>query len=533
MPNFSEGRNEEIIESIAEAIRKTDDCRLLDVDPGASTNRTVYTFVGDPDSVVEGALNATRVARERIDMRVHSGGHPRMGALDVCPFIPVANTDIEECVAISRRFAERASEELGIPIYLYEAASNREYRKTLAQIRHGEYEGLAERIVLPEWKPDYGPAKFIPEWGATVTGARIFLIAYNVNVLGTSNQAHRIALNLREAGRGPEQPGKLKNVQGIGWLVDEYNVAQVSVNLTNYQVTPPHVLFEAVKSEAEKLRLGVAGSEIVGLIPLKAMLMAADYYIQKENLLIFEEDQKIRLVVERLGLNSVASFNPKEKIIEYLVSEPLNMPLADSSLRQFVESVGARSSSPGGGAVSAAAAALGVALGAMAGKLTYGVRKFESVDSEMRENLPTLHKAYKALIPMIDADSEAYSEFASALRMPKENPQQKEKRFQAMQKGLKKAIDVPLSTMRLADTAWDALSNIARFGNIASASDVEVGARALELGIWGAWRNILINLKDIKDHRYKSAVLKEADEIAARAKNRCNEILQIIGKREN
>ena len=482
---------------------------------------------------MEGALNAARAARERIDMRVHSGGHPRMGALDVCPFIPVANTDIEECVAISHRFAERASEELGIPIYLYEAASNREYRKTLAQIRHGEYEGLAEKILLPEWKPDYGPAKFIPEWGATVTGARFFLIAYNVNLLGTSNQAHRIALNLREAGRGPEQPGKLKNVQGIGWFVDEYNVAQVSVNLTNYQVTPPHVLFEAVKSEAEKLNLGMAGSEIVGLIPLKAMLMAADYYVQKENLFIFEEDQKIRLVVERLGLNSVASFNPKEKIIEYLVSEPSNLPLADSSLRQFVESVGARSSSPGGGAVSAAAAALGVALGAMAGKLTYGVRKFESVDREMRENIPTLHKAYKQLIPMIDADSEAYSEFASALRMPKENPQQKEKRSEAMQKGLKKAIDIPLSTMRLADTAWDALSNIARFGNIASASDVEVGARALELGIWGAWRNVLINLKDIKDHTYKSAVLKEADEMAARAKNRCNEILQIIGKREN
>jgi glutamate formiminotransferase/formiminotetrahydrofolate cyclodeaminase len=261
--------------------------------------------------------------------------------------------------------------------------------------------------------------------------------------------------------------------------------------------------------------------------------MASDYYVQKENLFIFEEDQKIRLVVERLGLNSVASFNPKEKIIEYLVSEPSNLPLADSSLRQFVESVGARSSSPGGGAVSAAAAALGVALGAMAGKLTYGVRKFESVDREMRENIPTLHKAYKALIPMIDADSEAYSEFASALRMPKENPQQKEKRSEAMQKGLKKAIDIPLSTMRLADTAWDALSNIARFGNIASASDVEVGARALELGIWGAWRNVLINLKDIKDHAYKSAVLKEADEIAARAKNRCNEILQIIGKRKN
>jgi glutamate formiminotransferase / formiminotetrahydrofolate cyclodeaminase len=532
VPNFSEGRNIETIEAIAEAIRKTKGCRLLDVDPGESTNRTVYTFVGDPDTVVEGALNAARTARERIDMRSHSGGHPRLGALDVCPFIPVANTTIEECVAISRRFAERTSEELGIPIYLYEAASDREYRKTLAQIRRGEYEGLPDKIDLPEWKPDYGPSKFIPEWGATVTGARFFLIAYNVNVLGTPNQAHRIALNLREAGRGPDKPGKLKHVKGIGWFVDEYNVSQVSVNLTQYQITPPHALFEAVKAEAEKLSVGVAGSEIVGLIPLEAILMAAEYYIQKENLFILEENQKIRLVVERLGLNSVAPFNPKEKIIEYLMSEPPNLPLADSSLRLFIESVGGRTSSPGGGAVSAASAAMGAALGAMAGKLTYGVRKFDSVDREMREYIPPLHKAYKALIPMIDADSKAYSDFAAALRMPKDNSQQKEKRARAMQEGLKKAIDVPLSTMRIADNAWDALSNIARFGNIASASDVEVGARALELGIWGAWRNVLINLKDVRDETYKLAVLKEANDIATRAKNRCNQVLEIISKRE-
>jgi glutamate formiminotransferase / formiminotetrahydrofolate cyclodeaminase len=532
VPNFSEGRNKETIEAIAEAIRKTEGCRLLDVDRGESTNRTVYTFVGDPANVVEGALNAARTAREKIDMTGHSGEHPRMGALDVCPFIPVANVTLEECVAISRRFAERVSEELGIPIYLYEAATDKDYRKTLAQIRRGEYEGLSEKIVLPEWKPDYGPAKFIPEWGATATGARSFLIAYNVNILGTSNQAHRIALNLREAGRGPEQRGKLKHVQGIGWFVDEYNLAQVSVNLSHYGKTPPHVLFEAVKVEAQKLNIGVAGSEIVGLIPLEAILMAADYYIQKENLFILEENQKIRLAVERLGLNSVALFNPKEKIIEYLVEEPLNLPLADSSLRQFIESVGARSSSPGGGAVSAAAAAMGTALGAMAGKLTFGVRKFESVDHEMRENIPPLYKAYKALIPMIDADSQAYSDYAAALQMPKDTAQEKEKRAQAMQDGLKKAIDVPLSTMRIADAAWDALGHIARFANIASASDVEVGARVLELGIWGAWRNVLINTKDIKDKAYKTDVIKEADDIADRAKKKCSEILEIIAKRE-
>jgi glutamate formiminotransferase / formiminotetrahydrofolate cyclodeaminase len=532
VPNFSEGRNKETVEIIADAIRKTKGCRLLGVEPGASTNRTVYTFVGDPETVVEGALNAARKARERIDMKNHSGGHPRMGALDVCPFIPVSNITLEECVEVSRRFAERASEELDIPVYLYEASSDRDYRKTLAQIRRGEYEGIPDKIMLPEWKPDFGPAKFIPEWGATVTGARFFLIAYNVNVLGTPNQAHRIALNLREAGRGPDQPGKLKHVQGIGWFVDEYNLAQVSVNLTNYRITPPHVLFEAVKAEAERLNIGVAGSEIVGLLPLEAMLMASEYYIQKENLFILEEDQKIRLVVERLGLNSVALFDPREKIIEYLVSDPPNMPLADSSLRQFTESVGARSSSPGGGAVSAAVAAMGAALGAMAGKLTYGVRKFESVDRKMRENIPPLFKAYKELIPMIDADSEAYSDYAAALRMPKDTEHEKEKRAKAMQEGLKKAIDIPLSTMRRADKAWKALENIARYANIASASDVQVGARALELGIWGAWRNVKVNTADIKDTDYKNAVLKEADDIAARAGMRCSAILKIIDDRE-
>lgn len=532
VPNFSEGRDKETIEAIAEAIRKTSGCKLLDVDSGVSTNRTVYTFVGDPDSIVEGALNATRIARKRIDMRHHSGEHPRIGALDVCPFIPVANATIEECVAISHRFAELVSAELGIPIYLYEEASEQDHRKTLPQIRRGEYEELAHKILLPEWRPDYGPAKFIPEWGATVTGARFFLIAYNVNVMSTSNQAHRIALDLREAGRGRGEPGRLKHVKGIGWFVDEYNLAQVSVNLTNYRITPLHVLFEAVKSEAEKLNVGVAGSEIVGLVPLESLLMAAEFYIRKENLFILDEDQKIRLVTDRLGLNSVAPFDPQKKIIDYLVREPPDMPLADSSLRQFIDSVGARSSSPGGGAVSAAAAAMGIALGAMAGKLTYGVRKFESVDQQMRKNIPPLHKAYKALIPMIDADSEAYSDYVSALRLPKDSPDEKKKRAQAMEEGLKKAIEIPLSTMRIADAAWDALGNIAGFGNIASASDVEVGARALELGIWGAWRNVAINTKDIRDQSYKAAVLKEASEIAIRAENRCAEILEIIGKRE-
>lgn len=349
VPNFSEGQNRETIEAIADAIRETKGCSLLDVDPGRSTNRTVYTFVGDPQAVVEGALAGARVARERIDMQTHKGEHHRMGAMDVCPFIPVANVTMEECVAVSKAFGRRAAEELGIPVYLYEESAQLDYRRKLPQIREGQYEAIPERIVQPEWKPDFGPAEFVPQWGATVTGARFFLIAYNVNLLSTPNQAHRIALNLREAGRGEDDTGRFKDVKGMGWYVDDYNLAQVTVNLNNYHVTAPHELFEAVKEEAAQLKVAVTGSEIVGVVPLEAILMAADYYIEKEDLFILDEDQKVRLAVERLGLNSVAPFNPKEKIIEYIIAQEPDEPLASLTLRGFIEEVASRSSAPGAG----------------------------------------------------------------------------------------------------------------------------------------------------------------------------------------
>ncbi|MEN6295267.1 MAG: glutamate formimidoyltransferase, partial [Chloroherpetonaceae bacterium] len=253
VPNFSEGRNKEIIDAISDAIRKTPGCTLLDVDPGKSTNRTVYTFVGSPEAVLEGALAAARVAFKLIDMRNHHGEHPRMGALDVCPFIPVSDITMEECVAIAEEFGKRASSELGIPIFLYENAAKQDYRRKLSDIREGEYEGLPRKLQLPEWKPDFGPAEFVPNWGATATGARNFLIAYNVNILGTKQQAHRIALNLRETGRGAEEPGLLKEVKAIGWWVDEYNMAQISMNLTNYEITPPHIAYESAKYQAKQL----------------------------------------------------------------------------------------------------------------------------------------------------------------------------------------------------------------------------------------------------------------------------------------
>jgi len=528
VPNFSEGRDQAVINAIADAIRGTKGCTLLDVDPGKSTHRTVYTFVGDPDSVIEGAVAAARVGKEAIDMRLHKGEHPRFGAMDVCPFIPVANVTMEECADIAKRFAKKAADELDIPFFLYEEAAEHDYRRKLPDVRKGEYEALEERLKDPRWKPDFGPSKFVPTWGITATGARMFLIAYNVNILGTSNQAHRIALNLREAGRGEDQPGKLKELKGMGWFVDEYNMAQVTVNLNNYNVTPIHVLFEAVKEEAKALGLAVAGSEIVGIVPLESLIMAADYYIEKENLFIYEEDQKVRLAIERMGLNSVATFNPQDKVIEYIVAEPPEEPLANLTVRGFIEEIAARTSAPGGGSASAAMAAVGTGLGSMVAKLTQGVRKFEQVDAHMRNTIPTLHELTQKLIPMIDADTSAFNEYMEGLRMPRGTESEKEARTAKMQAGLKTAIDVPLGTMRLGDGAWDALCEVAKYGNPASKSDTQVGARALETGIWGAYQNVLINIKDVHDEAYKVKILEEADVMEKRSREKCAEVLAIL-----
>jgi len=531
VPNFSEGRDQRVIEAIADAIRKTPGCTLLDVDPGKSTNRTVYTFVGSPEAVVEGALNSARAAKGLIDMSRQSGEHPRVGAMDVCPFVPVAIVTMEDCVALAKEFGRRAGEELGIPIYLYEEASDNPARKSLRQIREGEYEALAKRIVTPEWKPDYGPAEFIPSWGATCSGARFFLIAYNVNILGTKEQAHRIALNIREQGRGAGEPGRLRAVKAIGWFVDEYNMAQVSINLDNYKITPPHIAFEECRKDAEELNLAACGSELVGLIPLEAMLMAADYYIGKENLFIIDERQKIRLAVERLGLNSVSRFDPDKRIIEYMVASERDEPLASLSVRNFVEVLGSRTPAPGGGSASALIAAMGAGLGAMVGWMTYGKRKFEDKDAVMRSLIPPLDSAMRELIPVIDADTNAFNDYLAALGMPKDTPEAQAARSDAMQAGLKKAIDVPLTAMRIADRCWPAMEEMAAHGNLASKSDLEVGAKALETGIWGAWKNVLINMGGIKDAGYRMRIQAEADGMVARAKEKCIAVLSALEAR--
>jgi glutamate formiminotransferase/formiminotetrahydrofolate cyclodeaminase len=531
VPNISEGRNKDIIDACAEAVRKVPGARLLDVDPGKSTNRTVFTFVGDPESVVEAAFQFAKVAFELIDMSVHKGEHPRMGAVDVCPFVPVANVTIEECVECAKKYGERVGKELEVPVYLYEEASNNPERKSLKQIRSGEYEGIKDKIYKPQWKPDFGPQEFVPKSGATVTGVRFFLIAYNVNIIGTKEQAHRIALNIREQGRGNGENGKLKAVKAIGWYVDEYNMAQVSINLDNYKITPPHIAFEECVKDAKELNLAVCGSELVGLIPLEAILMAAEYYIQKENLFVIDEKQKVKLAVERLGLSSISQFFPEKRIIEYMIQEDSNEPLANLSVRNFVELVGARTSAPGGGSVSALVASLGAALGAMMGWMSYGSKKFEHLDSKMRKFIPPLHFNMKELISMIDADTNAFNDYMNASRLPKNTESEINYRNEKMQEGLKKAINVPLKVMKIADSCWEWILQLAKYGNMNSKSDLEVGAKSLETGIWGAHKNVLINLPQIKDEEYKKTVLNECETIIVNSKLNLKKTESILSKR--
>jgi glutamate formiminotransferase / formiminotetrahydrofolate cyclodeaminase len=531
VPNFSEGRDAATIEAIADAVRQSAGVKLLDVDPGESTNRTVVTFVGEPDAVVEAAFQAAKVAYERIDMRQHKGEHPRLGAVDVVPFIPVTGVTMDDCVELARRFGQRVGDELGVPIYLYEEAQPREHRKAMRQIRKGEYEGLAERITQDEWKPDFGPAGFNARSGATVTGARFFLIAYNVNILGTKNQAHRLALNVREQGRGPEEPGRFKAVKGLGWELEEFGIAQVSMNLDNYKISPIHQVFEAIKADAAELEVGVAGSEIVGLVPLEAVLMAADYYMEKENLFILDERQKVRLVIDRLGLSSIHPFDPDRKIIEYMVAGDTDGPLIRKTVRGFVEAVGARTAAPGGGSVSALMASLGAALGAMVGWLTYGRRKYEHLDARMREALPPLVEIQQALLQAIDADTDAFADYMAAMKLPKGTDEEKARRRDAMQEGLKKATLVPFRTMELADRAWDPIIEVARYGQYSSHSDVEVGAKALEAGLFGSYRNVLINLVDIDDEAFSRDLRERADALLERGEQKLAELLEITAGR--
>ncbi|XP_016340840.1 formimidoyltransferase-cyclodeaminase [Sinocyclocheilus anshuiensis] len=533
VPNFSEGRNKEVIDAIADAISATEGCSLLDVDPGSSTNRTVYTFVGPPMTVIEGALNAARVAFKLIDMTKHSGEHPRMGAMDVCPFIPVQNVSMAECVQCANELGQRLSDMLNVPVYLYGEAARKESRRSLPSVRAGEYEALPEKLKKSEWAPEYGPTTFVPSWGATVTGARKFLIAYNVNLLSTKEQAHRIALDIREQGRGKDQPGLLRKVQGMGWYLEEANLAQVSTNILDFEVTPMHMVYEEICRDAKDFNLPVVGSQIVGLIPLKAMLDCADFYIQNEKLFIVEEEHKIRLVISKLGLESLGPFVPKERIIEYMVRDNQDDGrLVSLSLQKFVHSVGARTAAPGGGSVSAAIAAMGAALGCMVGQMTYGKRQFESLDAEMRKLIPPFHEAMNDLLLKVDADSTAFNSYMAALKLPKGTSDEIKRREEAMQEGLKAAVAVPLSLAERINTLWPVFKEMVKYGNVACKSDLQVSAKALETAVFGAYYNVIINLKDITDSSFRAATEAKVSALLKNARENANIALEVADQRK-
>uniref|UniRef100_A0A2P2HYZ0 Formimidoyltransferase-cyclodeaminase n=1 Tax=Hirondellea gigas TaxID=1518452 RepID=A0A2P2HYZ0_9CRUS len=537
VPNFSEGRDQKVIDSISDAIRSVPGVRLLDVDPGASTNRTVYTFVGSPSTIVQGALAAARVAYQLIDMTKHKGSHPRMGALDVCPFVPVSGVSVSECVAVSREFGSQLAEELGVPVFLYGDASVKgDYRRTMPQIRAGEYEGLSDKLQQKEWEPDYGAATFVPRWGATVTGVRKFLIAYNINMIATKEQAHRIALNLRSQGRNDGKPGRLQHCQAIGWYLQEKNMAQISINLTDFDVTPIHLAYEEACKDAAEMQLAVTGSEVVGLVPLQSLIMAADYYIEKDKLFILEEEHKVQLAIHRLGLSQLSPFVPNDRIIEYCLSEGGGAergvgPLGRGSVAQLVKGVAARTPAPGGGSVAATVAALGSALGAMVGQLTYGKRQWDALESRMRTCIPPLHDAAMMLLPAIDDDTDAFSDYMSACRLSSSTEPEKEVKAAAVQKAARTTVEVPLKVMRTVDGCWEALAQVASVGNINCKSDVQVGARCLETGSWGAYYNVIINLDNIEDKEEREAFKREAESLLQNATAQLKNVLDIAHKR--
>jgi glutamate formiminotransferase / formiminotetrahydrofolate cyclodeaminase len=529
VPNFSEGRDKGIIDAIARSISGIAGVSLLDVDPGADTNRTVYTFIGHPDAVASAALAAAQVAFDLIDMTKHSGAHPRMGALDVCPFVPVSGIEMADCVALSKRVGEALASQLGVPVYLYEAAATRPERKSLADLRSGEYEALPGKLALPEWAPDFGASIFVPRWGATVVGAREFLIAYNVN-LNTRDKrlANEIALNLREAGRAAKDsagnpikdaegravkiPGRLKEVRAIGWYIESYRCAQVSINLLDYKKTPLHLVFETAKEEAEKLGLLVTGSEIVGLVPRDPIVAAGKRFLAKMGKSEGAcEADLVETAIKSMGLSSVAPFEPSKKIVEYAGRSPA--PLASMSLSAFADELSSESPAPGGGSVAALAGSLGAALAAMVANLTVGKKGREAAWAELSALAVEAQEIKSALVAAVDEDTAAFNRIMDAMKLPRGNGDQKALREKALQEAYIAASQVPLETAAASVEALRICAAVAELGIPASASDAGVGALMARAGLEGALLNVRINLGQVKDETILSAMRARAVEL--------------------
>ncbi|MFC2096814.1 glutamate formimidoyltransferase [Bacteroidota bacterium] len=552
VPNFSEGNDMQIIKQITDQIETVDSVKLLDVDPGKATNRTVVTFVGPPDEVVQAAFLAIKKASELIDMSKHKGEHPRFGATDVCPFVPIANITMEETVEYARKLAKKVGEELDFPVYCYEFAAFSEQRQNLATVRSGEYEGLADKLKKPEWKPDFGPAKFIPGTGTIAIGARNFLVAYNINLNTTSTRrANAIAFDIREGGRVKREgntltgkivkdeagnpvkiPGSLKKAKAIGWYIEEYGIAQISINLTDITITSVHKAFDESCKKAAERGIRVTGSELVGLIPLQAMLDAGKHYLLKqERSLGVSEDELIKIAIKSLGLDDLKPFNPEEKIIEYILKNKNNDPLINMNLTEFANETASESPAPGGGSIAAYMGSMGISLATMVANLSSHKRGWDNRWKEFSDWAEKGQYYKDELLKMVDEDTRAFNKIMDAFGLSKSTDAEKEARKQAIQDATKNAIEVPLKVMKLACDSMEVIKAMAETGNPNSVSDAGVGALAARSAVMGAFLNVKINSGELDDKNYVNRVLKEGENIQNKCKKAEEEILEIVNSK--
>jgi glutamate formiminotransferase/formiminotetrahydrofolate cyclodeaminase len=538
VPNFSEGRDMSIIKQITDVIESVAGVKLLDVDPGKDTNRTVVTFVGSPDAVSEAAFLSVKKASEIIDMSKHHGEHPRMGATDVCPFVPVSGITMEETIIIARKVAERIGNELNIPVYCYESAAFKADRRDLANCRSGEYEGLQKKLSDPAWKPDFGPAFFNERSGATAVGAREFLVAFNVNLNTTSTRiANSVAFDIREKGRTVKNdkgeaisvPGTLKSVKAIGWFIEEYGIAQISMNLTNISVTPVHIAFDEVCRKAETRGVRVTGSELVGLIPLKSLLEAGRYFLHKQHRSSgLSDDELIKIAIRSMGLNEIHQFKPEEKIIEYVMAEKGKLRLTDMNLRTFMEETASESPAPGGGSVSAYIGALGVSLGTMVANLSGHKRGWDERWKEFSDWAEKGKAIQNVLLALVDEDTVAFKRILEAFSLPKTTSEEIDLRNKLIQEATKNAIMVPFKVMETAFSGFGLIREMVEKGNPNSISDAGVGALAIRSCIRGAFLNVKINASGLEDKSFVSDVLAKGEAIEVQTETKEEEILKII-----
>lgn len=549
VPNFSEGNDLNIIKQITDRIESVEGVRLLNVDPGKATNRTVVTFVGEPDAVIEAAVRAIKLAGELIDMSKHKGEHPRMGATDVCPLIPVSGITMEETAAYAKKLGERVGKELTIPVYLYENAQPNKDRSNLSIIRAGEYEGFFKKIKLPDWKPDFGPNEYDTKRGATVIGAREFLVAFNINLNTTSTRrANAIAFDVREAGRvkregdpltgkiilGPDGkaitiPGTLKSTKAIGWFIEEYGIAQISMNLTNTNITSVHKAFEEVSKSANEKGIRVTGSELVGIIPLKCLIDAGKYFLEKqERSTGIPEKELIKIAVKSLGLEELAPFKPEERIIEYLLKDNSSSKLISMSLHAFADETSSESPAPGGGSIAAYMGSLGVSLATMVANLSSHKRGWDNRWKEFSD-WAAKGQAYKdTLLHLVDEDTIAFNKIMSALSLPKSTEEEKVNRTNAIQTATKYATEIPFRVMQTTFTSMEVIKAMAEIGNQNSVSDAGVGALAARSAVMGAYLNVKINAAGLTDKKWAETIIADGAILQEKTQQLESEILLIV-----